>query len=313
MAIMFEPVSPSGTGKTLSALTSSTCRLEAATAARKAPRRPAPSHDRRAIGPEDVRPAVGEVGRTGPVRGPRLRWLAAGMELEPRDADRQVVDLAPEAGADRVPDRQINLTGNFRNRQTMGDTEPQPDPELASGDRDAKATRPLLDPAEHAVDPVAGEPGDAIRAERHAPDDVDHGTARHERPTTDGLLRHRPSLNSAHGATPGSARGAWYSTAPFGPDRPARSFLNILEVLMARSCAICGKVSMGGYNPQSTGSNRVRAHRRMQPNLQPFVLTENGVATKASSAPAAGAPPRSPPASVPPARSPSRARDITAR
>ena len=39
---------------------------------------------------------------------------------------------------------------------------------------------------------------------------------------------------------------------------------------MARSCAICGKVSMGGYNPQSSGMNRVRAHRRYQPNLQPL-------------------------------------------
>lgn len=48
---------------------------------------------------------------------------------------------------------------------------------------------------------------------------------------------------------------------------------------MARSCAICGKVSMGGYNPQSTGSNRVRAHRRMQPNLQPFVVTNGGQPT----------------------------------
>ena len=43
---------------------------------------------------------------------------------------------------------------------------------------------------------------------------------------------------------------------------------------MARSCAICGKVSMGGFNPQSSGSNRVRAHRRYQPNLQPFVIIE---------------------------------------
>ena len=41
---------------------------------------------------------------------------------------------------------------------------------------------------------------------------------------------------------------------------------------MARSCAICGKVSMGGFNPQSSGMNRVRAHRRMQPNLQPLVI-----------------------------------------
>jgi ribosomal protein L28 len=49
---------------------------------------------------------------------------------------------------------------------------------------------------------------------------------------------------------------------------------------MARSCAICGKVSMGGYNPQSTGSNRVRAHRRYQPNLQPFVIVKNGTPTR---------------------------------
>jgi large subunit ribosomal protein L28 len=49
---------------------------------------------------------------------------------------------------------------------------------------------------------------------------------------------------------------------------------------MARSCAICGKVSMGGYNPQSSGMNRVRAHRRMQPNLQPLTITRNGTTTK---------------------------------
>lgn len=45
---------------------------------------------------------------------------------------------------------------------------------------------------------------------------------------------------------------------------------------MARSCAICGKVSMAGFNPQSSGMNRVRAHRRMQPNLQPLVIAQNG-------------------------------------
>jgi ribosomal protein L28 len=49
---------------------------------------------------------------------------------------------------------------------------------------------------------------------------------------------------------------------------------------MARSCAICGKVSMGGFNPQSSGSNRVRAHRRYQPNLQPLTIVENGVPTR---------------------------------
>ena len=49
---------------------------------------------------------------------------------------------------------------------------------------------------------------------------------------------------------------------------------------MARSCAICGKVSMGGFNPQSSGMNRVRAHRRYQPNLQPFTTTRNGTSVK---------------------------------
>ena len=50
---------------------------------------------------------------------------------------------------------------------------------------------------------------------------------------------------------------------------------------MARSCAICGKVSMGGFNPQSSGMNRVRAHRRYQPNLQPGVITVQGNPVKA--------------------------------
>jgi ribosomal protein L28 len=50
---------------------------------------------------------------------------------------------------------------------------------------------------------------------------------------------------------------------------------------MARSCAICGKASMGGFNPQSSGMNRVRAHRRYQPNLQPLVIEQNGASTKA--------------------------------
>ena len=41
---------------------------------------------------------------------------------------------------------------------------------------------------------------------------------------------------------------------------------------MARSCAICGKEAMGGFNPQSSGMNRVRAHRRVEPNLQPLII-----------------------------------------
>jgi ribosomal protein L28 len=49
---------------------------------------------------------------------------------------------------------------------------------------------------------------------------------------------------------------------------------------MARACAICGKTSMGGFNPQSSGMNRVRAHRRYHPNLQPLTVVTDGVASK---------------------------------
>ena len=50
---------------------------------------------------------------------------------------------------------------------------------------------------------------------------------------------------------------------------------------MSRSCAICGKVSMGSYNPQSSGMNRVRAHRRCEPNLHRLEITRAGKAVKA--------------------------------
>ena len=49
---------------------------------------------------------------------------------------------------------------------------------------------------------------------------------------------------------------------------------------MARQCAVCGKVSMGGFNPQSSGMNRVRAHRRYQPNLQQLTVIERGQPVK---------------------------------
>ncbi len=50
---------------------------------------------------------------------------------------------------------------------------------------------------------------------------------------------------------------------------------------MARACAVCGKESMGGFNPQSSGMNRVRAHRRYQPNLQQLVvMSDAGEARK---------------------------------
>jgi ribosomal protein L28 len=50
---------------------------------------------------------------------------------------------------------------------------------------------------------------------------------------------------------------------------------------MARTCAICGKTSMGGFNPQSSGMNRVRAHRRYRPNLQQLHLEAGGASRRA--------------------------------
>jgi ribosomal protein L28 len=38
---------------------------------------------------------------------------------------------------------------------------------------------------------------------------------------------------------------------------------------------------MGGFNPQSSGMNRVRAHRRYKPNLQPLVIEQKGTPVKA--------------------------------
>jgi ribosomal protein L28 len=48
---------------------------------------------------------------------------------------------------------------------------------------------------------------------------------------------------------------------------------------MARFCTLCGKDSIAGFNPQSVGMNRVRAHRRFRANLQPTVIAV-GTTTK---------------------------------
>ena len=72
-----------------------------------------------------------------------------------------------------------------------------------------------------------------------------------------------------------------YDTTPLAPDLswrvPETLPIRGTNQTMARSCSICGKVSMGGFNPQSSGMNRVRAHRRYQPNLQVTTLpAKNG-------------------------------------
>jgi ribosomal protein L28 len=49
---------------------------------------------------------------------------------------------------------------------------------------------------------------------------------------------------------------------------------------MARTCANCGKSSMSGYNPQSSGMNRVRAKRRYNVNLQQLKVHDGGRVTR---------------------------------
>ena len=49
---------------------------------------------------------------------------------------------------------------------------------------------------------------------------------------------------------------------------------------MARSCSMCGKTSMGGWNPQSSGMNRVRARRRYGVNLQQLKVERGGTVTR---------------------------------
>ena len=51
---------------------------------------------------------------------------------------------------------------------------------------------------------------------------------------------------------------------------------------MARSCDLCGKTSMGGFNPQSVGMNRVRPHRRYKVHLQPLKMANKAGASVTS-------------------------------
>ncbi|MFZ9698274.1 MAG: large ribosomal subunit protein bL28 [Candidatus Limnocylindrus sp.] len=53
------------------------------------------------------------------------------------------------------------------------------------------------------------------------------------------------------------------------------------EKVMARFCVLCGKDSISGFNPQSVGMNRVRAHRRFRANLQPTMVLANGTMKRA--------------------------------
>src|SRR6185436_15292723 len=100
---------------------------------------------------------------------------APGMDLEARDADRQLVHLSPDSGPDGVAHGLVDLARDLGDRQALRDAEVHPDRERAAGDGHAQAAWTVLDPAEHAIRPVAGEARDPVLAQGHAADDVDDG------------------------------------------------------------------------------------------------------------------------------------------
>ena len=112
-----------------------------------------------------------------------------GPNAETVDVDGQPPDLALERRPERVADRRIDLAGDLGDRDTVGDGQVELDIErLAEVDVDARVAEP--EPAEQAVDGLAGEAGDAVRPERGGAHDVDDGPAGDERSTGGRLGRH---------------------------------------------------------------------------------------------------------------------------
>ena len=133
--------------------------------------------------------------------------------------------------------------GPPRRSAALGDTEVQPDrrvPPPATDTRSPPGRRSISRTTTGR--PAARESGDAVRAERHAADDVDDGPSSHERPAGDGDPA-TPLVRWATAAPVGNRRDAWYSTAPFGPDRPRAPSLIHLRgsrwPVPARSAARC--------------------------------------------------------------------------
>ena len=115
----------------------------------------------------DVRPAVGEVARSDAVgsRGAIGGRLAGRLDAQAVDVDHQSADLAVERAAERVADRGIDLAGDLGDRHAEGDVEVEL--EVAARRRDGRAMPGWARPRRPgAAERPAGEPGDAVRAER---------------------------------------------------------------------------------------------------------------------------------------------------
>ncbi len=243
----------------------------------------------------DVRAAVGEVARADTRRQGRgsRRDGTIGGHVEPIDVDDDAADLLPQRGVHRVPDRRVDLAGDFRDGDAQGDLEVELDLDaVVDPDHEARLAEP--EAGKQPRDRAPGERADPVRPEGRGAHDVGDGATRDEGSAgcrTDGhagwVLPARARSGAARAmvgrSTASEERPGACAIIPPRSGRTARAFhlTPSLRIRMARSCAICGKASMGGFNPQSSGMNRVRAHRRMQPNLQPLVIDVKGSPTKA--------------------------------
>ena len=155
------------------------------------------------------RPAAGGCGGSPP-----------GCSSSRGDADRELVDLPPERGPDRVADRQIDLARDLGDRQPVGDAQAHPDRQLPPAtDTRSPPGRRSIQPRRRSIQPPAkpATPYDPSATPRTMSITARRVTSARPAMPWSGKA---PPRNRAWRAGPGSARGAWYSTAPFGPDRP---------------------------------------------------------------------------------------------
>src|SRR4030081_356149 len=151
---MLVPVSPSGTGNTLSASTSSRLTVSQASEPSRASLKRRPSHS-----------------RMGMVAAPVRLWMsvaAAPADVDPPDVDVDFPPREPEGALDRVAHRIAEIVGDFRNPRAVLHDHVEPDGDAILADLD-------LDPP---MDLVAVKPlGQAIAqaARRHGDDTITAG------------------------------------------------------------------------------------------------------------------------------------------
>src|SRR6185369_13251772 len=150
---------------------------------------------------------------------------------EPVDVDREPGDVAAERVPERVANGRVDLAGDFRDRQPIGDGDREVDREVRPGaairgvlaERDVDPGLAQAEPLLDSSDPTAGEAGHAVAPERGHAHDVDDGAPGHEGSAGCGVRRHAggTSEGSGSGDVWRVPRNGCYHTAPLGPSRPS--------------------------------------------------------------------------------------------